>query len=117
MTFKQQSSEERIFLEAPFFIGKIKEVVWHGDSDKTPGAGGFNIGFFKTYWEFLRDDLLRFVDEFYFNPKVRKIMSTSFLPLISKTDNPQCIVEFKPICLYRIIVKLLPSFPSVNLHS
>lgn len=113
VTFKQLTLEERNSLEAALFVEEIKEVVWLSDKDKKPCPYGYNIGFFKTCWGSIKEDVVKFVNELYFNNKVRKVVTTSFLALIPKSDNPQSIEESRPIylvgSLYRILEKLLDS--------
>lgn len=52
------------------------------------------------------------VEEFYGNAKLPKGVITSYFPaLIPECDNPQSLVDYRPIsllgCLYKILVKLL----------
>lgn len=105
------SLEERLGLDAPFIVDEVKEVIWSGVGDKSPGPDGFNLGFFKSYREILKDDVLRFVNEIYWNVKVPKDATTSFLALMPKKDNPQTLNEFRNIymivSLYIIIANIL----------
>lgn len=75
-------------LDAPFIVDEVKEVIWSGVGDKSPDPDGFNPGFFKSYREILKDGVLRFVNEIYWNVKVRKDATTYFLALMPKKDNP-----------------------------
>ncbi|XP_058749863.1 uncharacterized protein LOC131622859 [Vicia villosa] len=101
----------RSFLEAPFLLEDVREVMWLSSCDKSPGPDGFSLGFFKKCWVFMKDEVGNFVNEFHKNRFLPKAVTTSFIALIPRTDNPQDIDEFRPICLvgclYRLISKLL----------
>ena len=45
---------------------EIKSAVWDCGGDKSPGPDGFNFNFTKHFWEILKPDIMRFMDEFYF---------------------------------------------------
>jgi hypothetical protein len=52
-----------------------------------------------------------FLGEFHRNGVLPKAVTASFLTLIPKGDHPQCLTDYRPICLigcmYKIIAKLL----------
>lgn len=54
---------------------------------------------FKVCWDLVKHDMASFVNVFHLNSKLHKAVTTSFLTLIPKADNPQGIEEFRPICL------------------
>lgn len=51
-------------------LDDLKKVIWSSEGDKSRGPNGFNMGFFKFCWNFLKEDLLRFVYEFCENPSL-----------------------------------------------
>lgn len=69
--------------------------------------------FFKACWDIMKNNIIRFVNEFYANPLLPKVLIASFLGLIPKSVNPQSREEYKPICLvgslFIILSKLLAS--------
>lgn len=75
-------------LEAHFSLEEVRDVIWLGDKDKSLGPNGYNICFFKLCYDFLKDVFIMFVNEFYLKAKVSKAVTTSFLALISKGENP-----------------------------
>ncbi|XP_058774928.1 uncharacterized protein LOC131649188 [Vicia villosa] len=109
--FSVFSSEDRVMLEAPFLLEEFKSVVWLDDCEKSPGPDGFPLGFFKTCWEFVKDDVVNFVQDFYAHGVLSRDATASFLALIPKTVSPLSVDEFRPICfvgcLYRLISKIL----------
>lgn len=111
--FKRLTSSDRYFLEFPFQVEEIKEVIWSMDSDKSMGQNIFNLEFFKTCWEVVKIDVIRFINEFYLCAKLLKVVTVTFLALIPKVDNYQTLDEFRPTSLigslYKIIAKFLAS--------
>lgn len=89
---------------------EIKEVVWSCGDDKNLGPDGFNFNFFKNFWDLLKDEIYAFVHEFSVNASLPKAVTTSFLELIPKINNPLFLKDYRPICLidsmYKIISKL-----------
>lgn len=92
--FRQLSLEDKVFLEAPFALEEVKEVIWSGDKDKSSGPDDFNLGFFKVCWNFLKEYIARFANEFHDCGIVPKAITASFLSLVPKGDNPQDIDDF-----------------------
>jgi len=57
--------------------------VWECASDKTPRLDGIN-----EFWEVIKADVLRFMDEFFANRVFLKGNNASFLALIHKVHDP-----------------------------
>jgi len=59
----------------------------------------------------LKPDVLRFIDEFHANGVIPRGANASFIALIPKVTDPQCLNDFRPIsligCVYKIVAKLL----------
>ena len=59
----------------------------------------------------MKEDVIRFVNEFHTNDKLSKGINSTFIALIPKVDSPQTLNEFRPISLvgslYKIMAKLL----------
>eukprot|EP00256_Glycine_max_P032671 XP_006577560.1 uncharacterized protein LOC102665607 [Glycine max] len=77
--FQTLGSEENSFLVAPFSEEEIKDVVWSCDGNKCPGPDGFNLRFIKKCWEFVKDDIVEFLQEFQITGVLPKAITTSFL--------------------------------------
>ena len=85
--------------------------MWSCDSSKSPGPDGFNMGFIKFTWDFIKVDMMAAVKDFEFFGKWPRGSNASLICLIPKNENPQQLEQFKPIslvgCLYKIISKAL----------
>ena len=80
-------------------------------NEKSLGPDGLNFKFIKKFWEIMKPDILRFLDEFYVNGIFPKGSNAYFIALIPKVDDPQGLADYKPIsligCVYKIVSKLL----------
>ncbi|KAL5539045.1 hypothetical protein UlMin_044773 [Ulmus minor] len=103
--------ERAEWLERPFEEEEIKKTVFGCDREKCPGPDGFTGGFFQDCWDFLKDDIVKVLDEFYHNGKVCGNMNHTFLCLIPQKLDAQKVKDFRPISLvlglYKILAKLL----------
>ena len=70
--------------------------MWDCDSEKSPGPDGFNFKFIKQFWQILKPDVLRFIDEFHANGVIPKGANASFIALIPKVADPQCDAILPP---------------------
>lgn len=59
--FKKLSLQQVVYLESQFSREEIKKVVWDYGYDKVPGPDGFTFGFFKRFWDLVKDDILKLV--------------------------------------------------------
>ncbi|KAI5403769.1 hypothetical protein KIW84_051070 [Lathyrus oleraceus] len=91
LNFNALSVEDRELLEAQFQVDEIKDIVWLSDCDKSPGPDGFPLGFLKKCWDFVKDDVVNFVQEFYVRGVLPRSATASFLALIPKA--PKCVLE------------------------
>jgi len=57
-------------------------------SDKTHGLDGLNFKFIKEFWEVIKVEVLRFMDEFYVHGTFPKRCNASFIALIPKVNDP-----------------------------
>lgn len=96
---------------ARFREEEIKAAVWDCGSEKSPGPDGFNFKFIKQFWETLKPDFIRFLDEFHVNGIFPKGCNASFIALIPKVKDPQSLNEYRPIsligCVYKTVAKIL----------
>ncbi|KAF1870298.1 hypothetical protein Lal_00003504 [Lupinus albus] len=61
-------SESQVFeLEGAFSKEELKDVLWNCASDKSLGPDGFNFKFYQEFWDILKIDLGRFVNDFHMN--------------------------------------------------
>lgn len=94
-----------------FLEEEVKGAVWDCENSKCPGPDGFNFRFIKEFWETMKGDICRFVNELHQNGRLPKGSNSAFISLIPKKENPQHLGDFRPIslvgCMYKILAKIL----------
>lgn len=107
-------------------ISSFTEIeVWNAirccDGNKSPGPDGFNLACIKKGWDFMKEDIMRFMHEFHSNSKLPNGFNTSFITLIPKCENPVSLSDFRPIsligCMYKILSKVLAARFKPNLNT
>jgi len=105
--FSVLNASQRDRMVEPFSEEEITRAVWSCGN----GPDGFNFTFIKQFWQQLKPDFLRFLDEFFVNASFPKGSNSSFIALIPKLKDPQAINYFRPIsligCIYKILAKVL----------
>ena len=96
-------------LVACFHEEEIELAVCDCRSEKSPRPDGLNFKFIKFFWELLKPDITRFLDEFHVNGIFPKGCNASFIALIPKVKDPQSLNEYKPLigCVYKIVAEIL----------
>ncbi|XP_071695652.1 uncharacterized protein [Rutidosis leptorrhynchoides] len=107
-SISQQHAEE---IEAAFGEEEIRYAVFECGSSKAPGPDGFNLRFFKEFWELIKGELIEAVTWFWNRGEFSRGCNASFVTLIPKVSNPSGLNDFRPISLigsyYKIIAKIL----------
>ena len=103
--------QKRQLLVESFHEEEIRRAVWDCGCEKSPGPDELNFKFIKQFWQLLKPDFLRFLDEFHANGIFPKGSNASFISLIPKVPEPQSLNDFRPIsligCVYKVVSKLL----------
>ncbi|GJU41066.1 putative RNA-directed DNA polymerase, eukaryota, reverse transcriptase zinc-binding domain protein [Tanacetum coccineum] len=109
--FNQITEDQCKFLECDVTNEEIRKAVWDCGVDRAPGPDGFTFKFFKTYWEVIQSDVVKFVREFFQSARFPKGCNSSFIALIPKVGDAKFVSDFRPIsligCQYKIIGKIL----------
>ena len=81
--------------------------------DKAPSPDGFLTLFFQVYWDVVKKDVIKAVQEFFGAKNLLKELNATFLVLIPKIRGVDLMDKFRPISLcnslYKIISKVLTS--------
>nr|KAJ0198799.1 hypothetical protein LSAT_V11C600337540 [Lactuca sativa] len=102
---------QAIKLEAPFSHKEVKDAVWACGSEKAPGPDGLTFKFIKTYWEIIKDDVMKFVFHFDKFGTFARGFNSTFISLVPKVKDPISLTDYRPIsfmgCMSKIISKIL----------
>ncbi|XP_059639251.1 uncharacterized protein LOC132281568 [Cornus florida] len=80
-------------------------------NNKSPGPDGYNAYFYKKAWSVIGEDTTKAIKEFFSIGHLLKEINVTYLALIPKVQNPNCMRDFRPIAccntIYKVISKLL----------
>ena len=89
------------------------------NNEKALGPDGFSMLFYKKFWENLKDDLLKVLQDFHNKGIVNNNVNNTYIALINKKDNCALPSDYRPISLttslYKIMAKALANRLKVTL--
>lgn len=102
---------DNLELEKNVSDNEIRLAAWDCRSQKASGPDGVSFLFLKTYWDLLKNDVVKAMRGVFDLFEMPKGTNSSFITLIPKIANPIHINDFRPISLigmqYKIIAKVL----------
>ncbi|KAL6520276.1 hypothetical protein OROMI_032456 [Orobanche minor] len=105
------SEEENQYLTAPFSESEVFEALSLCDSSKSPGPDDFNFLFLKESWLFMKEEIMKFFEEFHKNKKLIRGLNQTFITLIPKKEASMTVSDYRPIslvgCIYKLLSKVL----------
>lgn len=99
--------EDRDKLVEPFTREEVLNAIKECDGSRAPGPDGFNFNFIKRFWTLLEKDFMDLMHQFHSDGFIHKGMSSSFITLIPKINDPNGLNDFRPISLLGCISKLI----------
>ena len=104
-------SEEATKLEEAFSEEEIWTAVTRLNNNKAPGPDGFSLAFWSFSWDFGKNKVLGFFEEFHEQSRFVKNLNATFLVLIPKKQIVEDFKDLRPINLvgglYKILKKVL----------
>nr|KYP63974.1 Transposon TX1 uncharacterized [Cajanus cajan] len=101
------SGEECTSLETPVLKEEVFRVLQSMKSYKAQGPDGFQLIFFKNYWNEVGEDVWRFVAMAFETGRINPKATETLLVLIPKIDHPTTFKDFCPISLCNVVYKLV----------
>lgn len=92
-------------LSQPFSEHEILCAIKGIPRDKSPGPDGFGSGFYQDFWQIIKNDILKFFDQFYRGELKLQGINRSFMILLRKKENNNEPTNYRPISLLNCTVK------------
>jgi hypothetical protein len=86
---------------------EISDALFQMGPLKAPGPDDFPAQFFQRHWDFLRDDVIHAVREFFATGIMPLGINDTTIVLIPKLNNPEELKDFRPISLCNVIYKVI----------
>ena len=111
LSFKEIGRDVAPKLEDPFIVEEVFTTLSYLNGDKAPGPDGFSIALWLFNWDFVKEEIMGFFNEFHENNMFVRSLNSTFLVLVPKNENAVDIKDFRPISLvgglYKILAKVL----------
>lgn len=104
---KLVSREDNFNLNRPVTEEELSEVPKDMQNGKAAGPNGFNVDFFKSCWNIVKQDILNVVEDSKRKKTILKSLNTSFISLIPKEHSAQTIDKYRPIALCNVVYKII----------
>lgn len=105
------SNEIKMALVAPISDDKLKEAALKMGCLKAPGPDGFQLIFYQTYWEVVREDVSALVRALLQDSISPGNLNDAHIVMIPTVLNLDFVMQFRPISLcnysYKIMSKVL----------
>ena len=105
------NEETNILLKEEVTEEEMEKNVYSFQKVKSPGPDGLIIEFFQGFYDLVKEDLLKDVQESQRVGKALGALNSTFFVLIPKKQNPSSFEEFRPISccneVYKIITKII----------
>ena len=90
-----------------FFTLEMDDLVKSLPIDKAPGPDGFNGCFIKNCWPIIAQDYYRLDAHFHAELVDLQCINSSYITLVPKKVNLECVNDFRPISRMSITLKFL----------
>ncbi|KAF7812238.1 reverse transcriptase [Senna tora] len=94
-------------LNKPFSIDECHEALNQMKLDSALRPDGFNVKFYRTFWDTIKADVEALLASFFDNGTFTDHFNRSFITLIPKTNAPQSFKDFRHISLANVSYKLI----------
>jgi len=74
---------------------------------KAPGPDGYQALFFQKHWDLTGNQVVQLALSILQGREFPEGINDTFLVLIPKVDNPQCVTQLRPIGLYNVVYKAI----------
>ena len=93
-------------------FAKLKTAIYQLDNGKSTGIDGIPIEYFKSYYEYLKNDLLQLYNLILFeNNNLTTSLNQAIITFLFKNDKKENLKNWRPISLlcsdYKILTKIL----------
>jgi len=111
ITFSQLQKDEVQHIRRLVEDDEVKSAIFSMSPWKAPGPDGFPVGYYQKFWGIVGRSVCDFVKSVWSNPQLLKDVNCTDICLIPKVDQPEHILQFRPISLcntlYKIVSKVM----------
>ncbi|GJW24118.1 RNA-directed DNA polymerase, eukaryota, reverse transcriptase zinc-binding domain protein [Tanacetum coccineum] len=101
------SDDEALVMIKDVTSKEIKDALFDIWDNKAPRPDGYSSVFFKKAWKVIGDDFCKAIKEFFTSGKMLQELNATVISLISKSQNPLKVNDYRPIECCNVIYKCI----------
>jgi hypothetical protein len=101
------TEEQNTFLNKSIATEEVDQALQEMPSGKAPGPDGFTVEFFKAYWEIIKHDVYKVVEDSRRSASILKALNATMITLIPKGNEANTPDRYRPIALCNVIYKII----------
>ena len=86
---------------------EVKMAIKKMAKDKAPSPDGFTTNFFHACWDWLKEEIWAFMEDFRKRRNILRDLNSTFLTLIPKENGTEDPGKLRPIALCNFIYKII----------
>jgi hypothetical protein len=86
---------------------EIDQALQEIPNGKSPDPDGFIAEFFKAYWEVVKHDVYRVVEDSRRSTSILKALNATMITLIPKENEAKTPDRYRPIALCNVVYKII----------
>jgi hypothetical protein len=104
---KLVTEEKNVVLSRSISKEEIDQMVQEMPNGNAPGPNGFTVEFFKAYWEVVKHDIYRVVEDSRRSTSILKALNATMITLIQKENEARTLNHYRPIALCNVVYKII----------
>jgi hypothetical protein len=101
------TEEQNNKLNKPIAKEEIDQVLQEMPNGKSPGPDGFTTEFLKSYWEIVKHDVYRVVEDSRRSTSILKALNATMITLVPKENEAKTPDRYIPIALCNVVYKII----------
>jgi hypothetical protein len=101
------TKEQNKNLIKPIAEEEIDQALQEMPNGKAPDPDGFTTEFFKSCWEFIKQDVYKVVEYSRRSTSILKALDASLITLIPKENESKTLDRYRPIALCNMVYKII----------
>jgi hypothetical protein len=101
------TEEQNNHMNKPIMKEEIDQALQEMPNGKSLGPNGFTVKFFKAYWEIIKHDVYRGVEDSRRLASILKVINATMITLIPKENEAKTPDRYRPIALCNVVYKII----------